>query len=405
MLQYMLRRLIRTGRLKIIWPDGTAIQFGEAPKNDDDPDIIVRLKGALTPLKLAINPEFYLGETYMNGSLLVEHGTLWDLLDLCGKNLLRQDLARRGRFGRLVKNLIQRLRWPNSVLAARRNVAHHYDLSHLLYRQFLDQDLQYSCAYFRHPHVSLEDAQRAKKRHIAAKLLLERGQRVLDIGCGWGGLALELARSEDVEVLGVTLSREQLSIAEQRARDAGLADKVKFELKDYREVEGKFDRIVSIGMFEHVGRRHYRTFFDAIRRLLTDEGVALIHSIGQMTGPEASNPWTRKYIFPGGYIPALSEVMPAIESTGLWITDLEVLRLHYAKTLRCWRERFTANASEVRAIYDGRFCRMWEFWLAASEMSFRYRGMMVFQAQLARGVNTVPITRDYIFLHELPEHV
>jgi cyclopropane-fatty-acyl-phospholipid synthase len=297
--------------------------------------------------------------------------------------------------------LIPWLRQHNTIPAARRNAAYHYNLSHLLYRLFLDRDLQYSCAYFRDPHAPLDEAQRAKRRHIVAKLLLERRHRVLDIGCGWGGLALELASNDRVEVLGVTLSREQLLIAQGLARDAGLADRVKFELRDYREIEGQFDRIVSVGMFEHVGPRQYQIFFNTISRLLTNEGVALIHSIGRMRGPDVTSTWIRKYIFPGGHIPALSEVMPAIEGAGLWITDLEVLRLHYAKTLRCWRQRFMANVHEVRAIYDDRFCRMWEFYLAASEMSFRYRDLMVFQVQLARRVDVVPLTRDYIFDHEL----
>jgi cyclopropane-fatty-acyl-phospholipid synthase len=401
MLKGMLRRLIQTGRLVVIWPDGTSSQFGEASKSDDVLDVIVRLKGALTPLKLAINPDFYLGEAYVDGALLMERGTLWDLLELCATNLVRQRSVTRSRFAFMMEALIPWLRQHNTIPAARRNAAYHYNLSHLLYRLFLDRDLQYSCAYFRDPHAPLDEAQRAKRRHIVAKLLLERNHRVLDIGCGWGGLALELARNEHVEVLGVTLSREQLSIAQGRARNAGLADRVKFELKDYREIKGKFDRIVSVGMFEHVGPRQYQTFFKTISRLLTNEGVALVHSIGRMRGPDATSAWIRKNIFPGGHIPALSEVMPAIEGAGLWITDLEVLRLHYAKTLRCWRERFMENVNEVRAIYDDRFCRMWEFYLTASEMSFRYRDLMVFQVQLARRVDVVPLTRDYIFDHEL----
>jgi cyclopropane-fatty-acyl-phospholipid synthase len=401
MLKGMLRRLIQTGRLVVIWPDGTSSQFGEVSKSDDVLDVIVRLKGALTPLKLAINPDLYLGEAYVDGALLMERGTLWDLLELCATNLVRQRSVTRSRFAFTMKALVPWLRQHNTIPAARRNAAHHYNLSHLLHRLFLDRDLQYSCAYFRDPHAPLDEAQRAKRRHIVAKLLLERNHRVLDIGCGWGGLALELARNEHVEVLGVTLSREQLSIAQGRARNAGLADRVKFELRDYREIKGKFDRIVSVGMFEHVGPRQYQTFFKAISRLLTNEGVALVHSIGRMRGSDTTSAWIRKNIFPGGHIPALSEVMPAIESAGLWITDLEVLRLHYAKTLRCWRERFMANVNEVRAIYDDRFCRMWEFYLTASEMSFRYRDLMVFQVQLARRVDVVPLTRDYIFDHEL----
>ena len=284
----------------------------------------------------------------------------------------------------------------NSIHIARRNASHHYDLSNLLYQQFLDPDLQYSCAYFSDPRLSLAEAQDAKKQHIAAKLLLKPGRRVLDIGCGWGGLALSLAQVEKVHVLGVTLSPAQLAVARQRARQAGLEQQVKFALLDYREIKGRFDRIVSVGMFEHVGTPHYSQFFGAVSQLLADDGVALIHSIGRKDGPDVTSSWIRKYIFPGGYIPALSEVTPAIERAGLWITDLEILRLHYAQTLRHWRERFLANRRKVLEIYDERFCRMWEFYLAISEMSFRYGGLMVFQAQLTRRVDVVPLTRDYV---------
>jgi cyclopropane-fatty-acyl-phospholipid synthase len=400
MLQKTLDQVIKIGRLTVVTPDNTRWQFGEVPAGEPQLDVVVRLKGALTPLKLATNPDLYLGECYMAGTLLIEQGTLWDLVDICGRNLARKPQFRGTWLAATAKAVLRRLLQYNPIQTARRNAAHHYDLSSHLYQQFLDTDLQYSCAYFRDPRLSLEEAQDAKKQHLAAKLLLQPGQRVLDIGCGWGGLALSLAQAERVRVVGVTLSCAQFTIAQQRARQAGLEKRVTFELRDYREIEGKFDRIVSVGMFEHVGTPHYTQFFDAVSRLLGDDGIAVVHSIGRKDGPDITSAWIRKYIFPGGYIPALSEVLPAIERTGLWMTDLEILRLHYAQTLRHWRERFLAKRRQFSELYDERFCRMWEFYLAISEMSFRYGGLMVFQAQLARGIDAVPLIRDYLFEHE-----
>jgi cyclopropane-fatty-acyl-phospholipid synthase len=276
-------------------------------------------------------------------------------------------------------------------------VAHHYDLNGRLYSLFLDRDRQYSCAYFPLGNETLEDAQLAKKRHIMAKLCLDRpGLRVLDIGCGWGGMALTMARERGAEVTGITLSQEQLAEARARAAAEGLNDRVRFEAQDYRAVTERFDRIVSIGMFEHVGIGHYRTFFDTVARCLKPDGIALVHAIGRHDGPGTTNPWLRKYIFPGGYSPALSEVFPAIESSGLMTTDIEILRLHYADTLRHWRRRFTANRDAITALYDERFCRMFEFYLTASEITFRRRGHMVWQVQLAHRHQAVPLTRDYI---------
>lgn len=393
-LQKTLRRLVRVGRLTVIQPDGTETGFGEVPADAPQLDVIVRLKGALTPAKIAIRPDLYLGECYMDGALVIERGTLWDLLEICGRNL---PPASQSWLVKATKAFLRRLHQRNSVRGARRNVAHHYDLSNLLYEQFLDPDLQYSCAYFSNPAMSLADAQNAKKRHIAAKLLLQPGQRILDIGCGWGGLALSLAQLENVHVLGVTISPAQLVVAKNRARQAGLGQRVKFALLDFREISGQFDRIVSVGMFEHVGTPNYSQFLSTISRLLTDDGVALIHSIGRKDGPDLTSSWIRKYIFPGGYIPALSEVIPKIERSGLWISDLEILRLHYAQTLRHWRKAFSSNREKLRGVYDERFCRMWEFYLAVSEMSFRFGGLMVFQAQLARRIDAVPLTRDYMF--------
>jgi cyclopropane-fatty-acyl-phospholipid synthase len=397
MLRKTLGRLIKSGRLTVIRPDGAELQFGEVNAAEPLPDVAVRLKGALTAWKLALHPDLYFGELYMDGALILERGTLWDLLEFLGRNLAEQRrLPGNAAIGPL-RAVLRRIQQSNSRRAARRHAAHHYDLSHQHYRQFLDTDLQYSCAYFADASFSLEQAQEAKKRHIAAKLLLQQGLRVLDIGCGWGGLALSLAELERVEVVGVTLSREQLAVARQRARQAGLEGRVRFTLKDYREIEGRFDRIVSVGMFEHVGVPNYARFFQKIRELLSADGVALVHSIGRINGPDITSAWTRKYIFPGGYIPALSEVAPVIERAGLFLTDLEILRLHYAETLRHWRERFMASHRHEGRIYDERFCRMWEFYLASSEWAFRYGGLMVFQAQLARRLDSVPVTRDYLF--------
>jgi cyclopropane-fatty-acyl-phospholipid synthase len=399
MLGKTLRRLIKHGRLTIIRPDGRTEQFGELTAAKPRPDVAVRLKGALTSLKLSLHPDLYFGELYADGALIIERGTLWDLLELLGRNQLERSVPGNSVIGPL-QAFLSWMRRGDSRRAARRHVAHHYDLPHEHYRRFLDADLQYSCAYFADPSFSLEQAQEAKKRHIAAKLVLEPGLRVLDIGCGWGGLALSLAEMERVEVVGVTLSREQLTVARKRAEQAQLEERVSFALQDYREIEGRFDRIVSVGMFEHVGTRNYATFFQKIRNLLSAEGIALVHSIGRINGPAITSAWTRKYIFPGGHIPALSEVAPVIERAGLIITDVEILRLHYAETLRRWRERFIESHRQEGRHSDQRFCRMWEFYLASSELAFRYGGLVVFQAQLARQVDSVPLTRDYMYERE-----
>jgi cyclopropane-fatty-acyl-phospholipid synthase len=395
MLQRMLKSFVKTGKLTIIRSNGTKFDIGNAA-NASDPEIVLRLKKGWTEFKIAINPGLYFGEAYMDGTVVIEHGSLAGLLDLWGRNLEISPLRHPSLPSRAMQAVLRAYQQANSRLAARRNVAHHYDHSETLFRSFLDSDMQYSCAYFREPGLSLEAAQAAKKRHIAAKLLIEPGQSILDIGSGWGGLAIFLAQATDISVLGVTLSEEQLSVATKRAQEARVTHKVKFELRDYRDVQGHFDRIVSVGMFEHVGVPNYRAFFEQIARLLKPNGVAVIHAIGRMDGPGITSPWTRKYIFPGGYSPALSEVVPAVERSGLWITDIEILRLHYAETLRHWRERFLENRVQIRKAYDDRFVRMWEFHLAASEMLFRYGGLMVFQLQLARNINATPIIRDYM---------
>ncbi|MEQ8666172.1 MAG: cyclopropane-fatty-acyl-phospholipid synthase family protein [Rhodospirillales bacterium] len=389
----MFRRLIRSGTFLITDTKGRTHRFeGER----SGPSAHVRFHDPRMEYRLLWNGSLTLGEGYMNGWWTVVDGSLYDCLDVIGRNVRIAGMPK-------LHALLQKLTYParylqqlNIAPRAKRNVAHHYDLSGELYNLFLDSDRQYSCAYFRSPDDTLEIAQENKKRHIAAKLRLEPGQKVLDIGCGWGGLALHLARNHDVEVTGLTLSTEQLAVANERARASGLDGRVKFHLRDYRDQDGTFDRIVSVGMFEHVGITYYPTYFNAVKSLLAEDGVALLHTIGRMEGPSTTDPWIRRYIFPGGYLPAPSELTGTIERSGLWLTDLEILRIHYAKTLRIWRERFLANKDKALALYDERFCRMWEYYLAICEISFRHLRNTVFQAQLTRSQDAVPLTRDYM---------
>lgn len=386
----MLSRLVKEPRIDVVFPDGSLQSVGQGCS----PALRMRIVDRPTELKLALNPELALGEAVMDGRVVVEQGSLYDLLDLLIAGLHK---ARPSGWGKTLAGLrtaVRRFHQHNTPALAKRNVAHHYDLRSEFFRLFLDEDMQYSCAYFGQPGMSLAEAQLAKKRHIIAKLALRPGQRVLDIGSGWGGLGLSMAGEAGVSVTGITLSAEQLAVAQERGKASGLP--VEFQLQDYRRVTERFDRIVSIGMFEHVGVGYYRDYFRKVRELLTDDGVALIHTIGRSTPPGATNPFIAKYIFPGGYIPAMSEVAAAIEKEGLVITDVEVLRLHYAETLKAWRENFLARRDEAVAMYDERFARMWEFYLAASEASFRHDDLVVFQFQLARRLDTLPITRDYI---------
>ena len=386
-------RVIRIGRLRVIDAAGRIHVFEGSP----GPTATIRLHDRSLHWKCLLSPRFYVPEAYMNGSLTIEEGSLYDFLDVMTTN---DDVPPNGRLMRLgdtAGRLLRYIHQYNPVRRSRRNVAHHYDLSDQLYELFLDSDRQYSCAYFQALDEDLETAQINKKRHIAAKLLLRPGQKVLDIGSGWGGLALYLAGECGAEVTGLTLSQEQLKVAQRRAAAAGLSDRVRFHLRDYREETEQYDRIVSVGMFEHVGVNQYGAFFGKLNELLAPDGVALLHSIGRTDGPGTTNPWMRKYIFPGGYCPALSEVVPVVEQKRLWITDIEILRLHYAETLRAWRERFEQNRERIKALYDERFCRMWETYLVGSELSFRNQGMLVFQMQMAKAVDTVPLTRDYMF--------
>jgi len=396
LLTRLLSTTIQHGSLVLKKHDGSSLTFGKG-----SPEVFIRLHDARAFWELAFDPELKLGELYMDGRMTVEQGDVADLLDLLMYNLA---VSRPGglfavtrRFRRIMRHVSQ----LNHESRAKQNVAHHYDLSGKLYDLFLDPDRQYSCAYFDEAGESLEEAQIAKKRHIAAKLNLDRpGLRVLDIGSGWGGMALDLARDCNANVLGITLSEEQLALARQRALKSGLADRCRFELEDYRNVKGPFDRIVSVGMFEHVGVGFYPTYFAKIRELLKDDGVALLHTIGRSDGPGSTNPWIAKYIFPGGYVPALSEMLAVIEQSGLMVTDVEVLRLHYAETLKEWRRRFKANWRDAAELYDERFCRMWEFYLAGAEMAFRREGQVVFQVQLAKRVDALPMTRDYMLESE-----
>ena len=386
----MLSRLAIEPRIDVVFPDGTLQSVGQGAA----PRLRMRIVDSPTELKLALNPELALGEAVMDGRVVVEQGSLYDLLDALVTAVHR---ARPKGWGKVLEGLrtaVRRFHQHNTPALARRNVAHHYDLRSDFFRLFLDPDMQYSCAYFAEPGMTLAQAQLAKKRHIMGKLDLKPGQRVLDIGCGWGGMALSIAGETGASVTGITLSEEQLAIARQRGAESGLP--VEFRLQDYRHLSEPFDRIVSVGMFEHVGVGYYRDYFRKIRELLSDDGVALVHTIGRSTPPGATNPFIAKYIFPGGYIPAMSEVAAAVEQEGLVITDVEVLRLHYAETLKVWRENFLARRDEAVAMYDERFARMWEFYLAACEASFRHDDLVVFQFQLAKKLDGLPITRGYI---------
>jgi len=389
----MLRATLRTGSFEVIMPGGATRSYGDGSGET----FRVRIHDTATLGKFLLNPELVLGEAYMDGTLTIGDDDLRGFLAAVVSNVRQEHVTRWQKALSAWRQFKRKARQYNPVGTARRNVAHHYDLSGELYDLFLDADKQYSCAYFPSPDTDLDEAQERQKAHIASKLLIEPGMRVLDIGCGWGGMGLTLARDFGARVIGVTLSEEQHRVARSRAEAEGLSDRVEFRLMDYRHVTETFDRIVSVGMFEHVGAPHYDEYFRHVRDRMTEDGIALIHSIGRATPPGATNPWILKYIFPGGYIPAMSEVMKAVENQNLWPTDIEIWRLHYAETLRHWQERFTANIERIKSLYDERFCRMWRFYLAASEMTFRHNRQFVFQLQLARRQDAVPLTRDYLY--------
>jgi cyclopropane-fatty-acyl-phospholipid synthase len=386
-------KVVRTGVLTITLASGETRRFGDG----SGPRLAIRFTSEKWQRAVALDPELKFGEAYTEGGVVVERGDIAGVLAVLMSQVGLKPPGTPAKALLGLRYLLRRVAQFNPPDRSRRNVAHHYDLDGRLYSLFLDADRQYSCAYFERPSQTLDDAQLAKRRHIAAKLLLDRADlELLDIGCGWGGLGLYMAENAGAKVTGITLSEEQLGIAQCRAQERGLDERAEFRLQDYRKTPGTFDRIVSVGMFEHVGVGHYDTYFARVAALMKEDGVALIHSIGRSEGPGITNPWIARYIFPGGYIPALSEVLPAIEKAGLYVTDIEILRLHYAETLKAWRERFMAHREEAERLYDERFCRMWEFYLAASEMAFRHQGMMVFQVQLAKREGVVPMTRDYI---------
>jgi len=383
---------IRKGRLRLKGPNGYERSFGDG----DGPTATIRITDASHDWKIFLNPELNAAEAFMDGGLVVEDGGAWDLLSVFFVNKRSFDMSPTQIFWNGLARKLRRVMQHNPIAQSRKNVGHHYDLGNAFYRMWLDWDMEYSCGYFPQGDEALEDAQTLKKRHICAKLRLEPGQKVLDIGCGWGGMGLYLAAVAEVEVVGVTLSTEQLAIAKSRAEAAGLSDRCRFELKDYRHVTETFDRVVSVGMLEHVGVGHLGEYFLKVRDFLKPDGVALIHSISTKAPPGITGPFLRKYIFPGGYAPSMSELMLAVERSGLWMTDTEVWRVHYADTLKIWRDRFEDRRAEVEAMYDERFARMWEFYLAASEGAFRYGSSNVIQVQLGRERDAMPLHRDYV---------
>jgi cyclopropane-fatty-acyl-phospholipid synthase len=391
-LAFFLSKLIRFGNIEIETADGVKRRYGDGT----GPSIAVKLRDRAAEWRLMRDPTLTLGELYMDGRFEVVRGDIYDVIALGARNLQAGQLPRWVTYLEKLRVGLRDFERRNNRARARTNVARHYDYDRRLYDLFLDGDRQYSCAYFEHPGQNLDEAQLAKKRHLAAKMLIDDGQSALDIGCGFGGLGLYLAHNAGAKVTGVTLSEEQFGIATQRARDSGLSDRADFRLQDYRDVQGEFDRLVSVGMFEHVGAASFDEFFRHCHRLMKDDGVLLLHAIGRSDPPGVTNPWIKKYIFPGGYIPAVSEVLASIERQKLFVTDIEILRLHYADTLKIWRERFLAHREEAKALYDERFCRMWEFYLAGSESSFRVDGLMVFQIQVVKRQDVVPRTRNYI---------
>lgn len=397
LLQHVFAPLVRTGKLEIVVPSGRVLLFGD----EGLPQARIRFTDRRAVLALLRDPDLNFGEMFMQQRLLVEQGSVYEVLELVLRGAKKVPVSATVRMLDAWRMRLRPLLQNNRRRQSRANVAHHYDLDDRLYQLFLDSERQYSCAYFERGDEDLETAQQAKKRHIAAKLLLEPGHKVLDIGCGWGGLSRYLAEVAGAgHVTGVTLSTEQLAGAQAKAANSLCAGQLEYRLQDYRDLDpardGRFDRLVSVGMFEHVGTQFHDAFFRQCHALLSDDGVMLLHFIGNSDVPDFNNPWIERYIFPGGHLPSMSEFTPAIERSGLVICDIEVLRLHYAQTLRLWRQRFMARRSEAQALYDERFCRMWEFYLSMSEAAFRYQDIAIFQVQLARRQEAVPLTRNYI---------
>jgi cyclopropane-fatty-acyl-phospholipid synthase len=403
LLRWTLKGLIRAGNLKVTTAHGNTFSLGDGAGRL----VAVRFTSGFWQLAVLVDPELRLGEAYMDGGLVVEEGSLADFLELTVRNVGRAQPLVSRRILANTRSIVRQIFHDNDLGRANQNARHHYNMDYRLYRLFLDSDLQYSCAYFESEDASLEDAQSAKKWHIATKLLLKPKLKVLDIGSGWGGLGLHLARAFKVAVTGINLSDEQVKIAQDRAAAEGLP--CQFRIQDYRQLSEQFDRIVSVGMFEHVGSRHYDEFFWKCHELLKDDGVMVLHTIGRWDGPSSTNAWVWRYIFPGGHIPAISEIARPIEKSGLIVCDIEVLRLHYADTLRAWRVNFLANRKEVSRLFEEdsalkarfgnaeRFIRMWEYYLAGCEASFRYYGLVVFQIQLVKDITAVPLTRDVMY--------
>ena len=393
MLFSVLKKLNFDGTLEIIDSNEKIYKFGSS-----NPQVRIRLKNKSIERKLFFNPNLYIGEAYMNEELIIEKGTIEEFLNLitnCYEDFISNNKFYK--FYEYLSSIFMPLQQINQLVNSKNNVAHHYDINEDLYKLFLDKDMQYSCAYFHNPNISLEQAQKDKKEHIIRKLQIDKNMSVLDIGCGWGGMAIEIAKSTGAKVKGITLSENQFKTASERAQKEGLSDKVTFALQDYRNETEKYDRIVSVGMFEHVGVKYFKTYLSKANDILKENGVFLLHTIGQRGKPTATSPWIRKYIFPGGYIPSLSEVMKETQKLNINVTDVEVLRLHYAHTLTRWYQNVLENKDKIIKMFDQRFFRMWEFYLLASKYSFVNMGNVVFQIQIAKNINNLPLTRNYIY--------
>ena len=393
MLYNVLKNLNFDGTLQIIDSNNKTHVFGNS-----NPVVIIKLKNKSIERKLFINPSLYIGEAYMNKDLTIEKGTIEELINLVTN--CYDDFISNNKIYKLYEYLsgfLMPFQQINQLVNSKKNVAHHYDIDENLYKLFLDKDMQYSCAYFHNPNISLDQAQKDKKQHIIKKLQINKDMSVLDIGCGWGGMAIEIAKSTGAKVKGITLSENQFKTASERAQKEGLTDKVSFALQDYRNEFNKYDRIVSVGMFEHVGVKYFKTYLNKTNDILKDDGVFLLHTIGQRGKPTATSPWIRKYIFPGGYIPSLSEIMKETQKLNINVTDIEVLRLHYAHTLSNWYKNVIENKEKIIKMFDERFFRMWEFYLLASKYSFVNMGNVVFQIQIAKNINNLPLTRNYIY--------
>ena len=393
MLFSVLKKLNFDGTLEIIDSNEKIYKFGSS-----NPHVRIRLKNKSIERKLFFNPNLHIGEAYMNEELIIEKGTIEEFLNLitnCYEDFISNNKFYK--FYEYLSSIFMPLQQINQLVNSKNNVAHHYDINEDLYKLFLDKDMQYSCAYFHNPNISLEQAQKDKKEHIIRKLQIDKNMSVLDIGCGWGGMAIEIAKSTGAKVKGITLSENQFKTASERAQKEGLSDKVTFALQDYRNETEKYDRIVSVGMFEHVGVKYFKTYLSKANDILNENGVFLLHTIGQRGKPTATSPWIRKYIFPGGYIPSLSEVMKETQKLNINVTDVEVLRLHYAHTLTRWYQNVLENKDKIIKMFDQRFFRMWEFYLLASKYSFVNMGNVVFQIQIAKNINNLPLTRNYIY--------